>query len=264
MRILLPLLLLCAAAAARPPAAAIREYLEVAAEASPDAAAENPWDITGALGVTFTSGNPETTNVTIGLDAAREWVEKKLKLKLRYLGIYNEAEGIVTVNEHIVTERLDRALNEISSLFQTLLLEYDEVEQVDLRLQFTLGYRRQLMDKEKFKLWGDAGAGVVNTDFATGVTQTEAILHLAVEFEWQLTDQLKYTQKVFFFPSLSESGEFRLVSESVFVTPISDRMDLRIGILDQYNSNPQPGIKKNDVNSILALSFRFTKKKKAA
>jgi len=227
-----------------------RGYLSAAAETT------TPWEITGALGFTLTDGNSDTIQLTVGAGAKREWTLWKLGMKLGIL--YGESDGDQTASEWLFLERLERKLSEVATIFQDLLLEHDEEEDLRYRIQFTLGYNRRLVKKETFELWGNVGGGVLHEEFFDD-SETEGIAQLGINFTWQITKQLKYAQVLTFYPSLSEGGEFRMYWESVFTTPISDRLDLRITILDRYDSNPQAGVEENDLTIAISLAIKFTK-----
>jgi len=215
-----------------------------------------PWEIKGALGFTLTDGNSDTVTLLIGANALREWTKWKLAMRIGIL--YAKSNQVETASEWIFVEKLERKLSERATIFQALLLEHDEQEDLAYRIQFTMGYNRRLVKKEKFELWGNVGGGVLYEKFFDD-EQTEGIAQLGINFTWQITKTLKYEQIITFFPSLSDSGEFRMYWESVFTTPISDRFDLRISILDRYDSNPQPGVKENDLTIAIALAINFTK-----
>jgi putative salt-induced outer membrane protein YdiY len=228
-----------------------RGYLSAAADET-----TKPWEITGALGFTLTDGNSDTIQLTIGAEAKREWTKWKLGMKLGIL--YGETDGEQTSSEWIFLERLERKLSERATIFQDLLLEHDEEEDLRYRIQFTVGYNRRLVKKETFELWGQVGGGVLHEEFFDD-TQTEGVAQIGINFTWQITKALKYEQVLTFYPSLSESGEFRMYWESRFTTPLGERFDLRISIIDRYDSDPQPGIEENDLTIAIALAIRFTK-----
>ena len=225
-------------------------YLSAAADTT------SPWDITGALGFTLTDGNTDSTQLTVGAEAKREWTLWKLGMKLGIL--YGETDGDQTSSEWIFFERLERKLSERATIFQDLLLEHDEEEDLRYRIQLTFGYNRRLVKKETFELWGNVGGGVLHESFFDE-DQTEAIAQIGINFTWQITKQLKYTQVITFYPSLSEGGEFRMYWESVLTTPLSERFDLRFSIIDRYDSDPQPGIEENDLTIVIAIAIKFTK-----
>jgi putative salt-induced outer membrane protein YdiY len=217
-----------------------------------------PWEITGALGFTLTDGNSDTVTLAVTADAKREWELWKLFMGLRIL--YAETDGTQSASEWIFLERLQRKLSERATIFQDFLGEHDEEEDLHYRLQLTFGYNRRLVKKEKFELWGNIGGGVLYEDFFDE-SETEAIAQLGITFTWQITKNLKYEQILTFYPSLSEGGEFRMYWESTFTMPVSERVDLRLSIIDRYDSDPQAGIEENDLTIALSLAIKFTKPK---
>ncbi|MGQ0613171.1 MAG: DUF481 domain-containing protein [Planctomycetaceae bacterium] len=231
---------------------AVDSYLAAAEESDP-----GPWTIRGNLGVTLTSGNSDSFTVSAGADASRAWDPWTLFLKAGI--VYGKSEGVESASEQTFTERLERAISEKASLFQEFYVEHDEREQLDYRLQFTVGYRRKLVEKENFVLHGEAGGGVLHEEFRTG-PETEGIAQVGFDFVWKIGKNLTFTQRVVIFPSLSETGEFRILSESVFTTPLGERLDLRFAIIDKFDSNAPAGVKENDLLVTLSLQIRFTGK----
>jgi len=227
--------------------------------AADPAPAPSLWNASAALGLTVTDGNSDTKTLSAGAEADRAWDIWHLFLKLS--SIYAESEGDETANEQILTERMERTIDKKASLFQDLLLEHDEQEQLSYRVQLTFGYKRKLLEKKDFELFGEAGGGILHEEFRTD-SQTEGIAQFAVSFKWQMTEQLLFTQVVTVYPSLSDTGEYRLTSESNFTTPIGKRLDLRLAIVDRYDSNPPAGVTENDLQVTLSLVIRLTPKKK--
>lgn len=248
-RVLCALLLWTAASRAETLREAVDGYLR-AAEGAP-----RPWKIAGNVGITVTEGNSDTLTVTAGAEGAREFEPWKILLKIR--AIYAESGGVETANEQVFTERLERALTERSWLFQEFMLEHDEQEALSYRIQFTLGYKRQLVRREGFNLYAEAGGGVLYERFRAA-TETEGIAQLGFNLDWKLTDHLLFTQSFTIYPSFSEGGEYRFVSESVFTTPIGEKVDLRFSIIDKFDSQPPAGVKENDLQVTLSLAIRFT------
>ncbi len=53
-------------------------------------------------------------------------------------------------------------------------------------------------------------------------------------------------------------GTFRLVSNTSLTTPLSESLDLRISLVDEYDNDPEvAGVKKNDLTFRTTLVFRF-------
>lgn len=254
-RTLMSLALLASLASAENLKQAVDGYLKAA-----DRAGSEPWVVTGSFGFALTDGNSRTLTVTAGIDGKKVWDPWTLTLNLTSL--YAEDSGDQSANEHIITEKLARKLDEKSSIFQLFSIEHDDEENLHYRLLFTLGYERQLVKKDNYDLKGDIGGGVLHEDYRDN-NNTEGIAQIGFTIVWDITKQLKYEGRLVFFPSLSEGGEFRMLFANKFTTPVSDRTDLELVIVDKFNSNAPVGVKENDLLVVLTLKVSFTKPKKA-
>jgi len=266
-RTLLAVVLVGASVRAADLAADVDGYLEgldtdVPVKAADPGKPGGPWRIVADLGVTMTDGNSESVTATFGVEAERAW--DVWKLLLNWNSIYAESEDVESANEHIFTERLDRELSEISSVFQELRAEHDEQERLRIRLQLSLGYARQLKKTENFELRGEVGAGVLYEEFRNPDTDdTSGELILRLRWTWEITEQLTYKSVLTVYPSLSDGGEFRAEWVNKFSTPVSDRTKLSLSIIDRYDSDPPAGIEGNDILVTLSLTIDFSKQKKA-
>ena len=111
-------------------------------------------------------------------------------------------------------------------------------------------------------MWGEVGAGWSSETFYGGDSNDEGVLQLNLEWTWQITKALLYVQHIQYWPSLSNGGEFKLIWDSKFTMPISERWAFALIVQDQYNSDPQVGNENNDFTIIFTLNFDFTKKTK--
>jgi putative salt-induced outer membrane protein YdiY len=252
-RTLMSLALLASLASAENLKQAVDGYLKAAADSE-------PWVVTGTFGFALTDGNSETLVVTAGIDGKKVFDPWTLTLNLTSL--YAEDSGDQSANEHILTEKLDRKLDEKSSIFQLLMLEHDDEEALHYRLLLTLGYERQLVKKDDYDLKGDIGGGVLYEEYRD-TDNTEGIAQIGFTIVWQITKQLKYEGRLVFFPSLSDGGEFRALFSNKFTTPVSERTNLELVIVDKYNSNAPVGVEENDLLIVLTLKVSFTEPKKS-
>ena len=250
------LALLAAVAVARAdtvPESVIDNYLAVAEPKEKD---PNDWKIKIGLGATVTDGNSDTVTFAFSFDAVKQ-IREELKLTLTEVSTYAESGGVESANEHIFVERLDRKLNELSNLFQTLLLEHDNQEKLRIRIVLAVGYTRRLIDKQDFDLWVEGGPGVLYEDYRTTGETTEAILVITVRWVLKISKDLTYEQTISIWPSLNNGGEGRVLAEAKFTTPVGDNWKIELTVRDVYNSEPPLGNVKNDLTIVLTLIVSF-------
>lgn len=246
-------LLACAAWAGASDESLAAEVERVIAAAD---AAKPKWTADASLGFTMTSGNSDAMSLAFAIKAEREW--DVWKLLLRENSIYSEDSDVESANEHIFFERLERKLSERASLFQDLYLEHDEQEKLTLRTLGTLGYVRTLKKTDKIELKAEVGGGILNENYRTGDDKTEGIAQLGAFIEWKISEKLVFTEGVKVYPSLTEGGEFRLISETTLSTPVSEKWTLKLVLLDKYNSDPPAGNDENDLTLTLNLVYKFS------
>ena len=70
-------------------------------------------------------------------------------------------------------------------------------------------------------------------------------------------DRLTGKEQLFFFPNLTEGGEYRINFDSTLVTDITRRIGWQLTLSDRYLSNPLPGLEKNDLLLSTGLKIKL-------
>ncbi len=143
-------------------------------------------------------------------------------------------------------------------------IEGDKDRFARIRYRYTpssgLGY--WFSNDADWKAFAELGAGFTHTRYTIprgidGLSQTEIVLTPRVFLEKRILPRTRVSQDLTFYPSITEFGDFRIRSETVFQNEISDRISLRLGIIDEYNNDPGPGAEKNDLRVITTLVYSF-------
>jgi len=219
---------------------------------------ELPWVIEGGLGFTYKDGNSEVLNFALRGKVEKKWAADLLRFTLQ--SIYAENAGVESTSEHILVQRYEHYMGEKHRIWQQLWLETDSQESLSLRFVLTAGYGYRFVKNENFELWGEVGGGWSSETFYGGASNDEGIAQININWTWQITKALKYIQNIQFWPSLSNGGEWKMIWDSQFIMPVSDRWSFALIVQDQYNSDPPAGNEKNDFTIIFTLNFDFTKK----
>jgi putative salt-induced outer membrane protein YdiY len=87
------------------------------------------------------------------------------------------------------------------------------------------------------------------------------ILHhlsqIRAKFRYKLFNFIIFSDRLLFYPSLGEGGEFTFRNEAALTAPLSARWAQRLANIVDYDSNPPKGIKQTDVQWILSLQYSF-------
>jgi hypothetical protein len=73
----------------------------------------------------------------------------------------------------------------------------------------------------------------------------------------QLTPRLALKEQLFFFPNLSEGGEYRINFDASLIADVTRRIGWQVTVSDRYLSNPPGGFKQNDLLLTTGLKVKL-------
>jgi putative salt-induced outer membrane protein YdiY len=136
-------------------------------------------------------------------------------------------------------------------------LEFDEFQNLDLRnvLGGGMGWHVKQTERTVFDVFA---GGSFNQEFFSGdITRRSAELVVGEELNYKLSDRLNWSERLVFYPNLSEGGEYRLQFDTALVTQLYHWVGWQISLSNRFLTNPIPGIKKNDLLLTTGLRFNF-------
>jgi putative salt-induced outer membrane protein YdiY len=228
----------------------IRSREEQAAhEAELDRQRRAHWAGSLDAGLSATRGNADTLVVGLGTQAARTTQNDKLSFYAASLFARNNTTGVsVTTAEAIRGgARYDRNINERLFGFVLTDLERDKFQQLDLRLVLGGGLGLHAKKTERMRLDLFAGGSFNREKFSTGETRSSAEALLGEELSYKLSETTTLSQRAVLYPNLSEFGEYRFAFDLTGATRLTRQLSLQATISDRFQSNPLPGIEKNDL-----------------
>lgn len=216
------------------------------------------WSGSADAGLSATRGNADTLVISLGSQMARTTQRDKLSLYAASLFARNSTTGVsVTTAEAIRGgARYDRNISDRLFGFALTDLERDRFQQLDLRLVFGggLGYHARRTERVRLDLFG--GGSYNREKFSTGLTRNSAEALVGEELSYKLSDSTSLAQRAVLYPNLSEMGEYRFAFDLTGVTKLTGQLGLQATVSDRFQSNPLPGIKKNDL--LLTTGIRVT------
>lgn len=204
----------------------------------------------------FKTGNRESKDLFVTAEAIRETDDEKLTLRSDFG--YGESEKVVDTTEGRVQSNIQVFFNEDYYVFGDLLLEHDRFEDLELRVDGTVGVGYRFWKTKESSLSMDLGVGGSQEIFRSGGSKTEGITRFSAEFSQILYGRTKLKQSLTVFPSVSELGDLRLISRTSLITPILNSLSWDLSIIDEFNTSPRNvTIKKNDVAVRTGLTYSF-------
>jgi putative salt-induced outer membrane protein YdiY len=224
------------------------------------------WSGGANVGFALTGGNSDTRSLALAFTADRKTLHDEIALYENTVYATNNAPGATpstTANSNQAGARYSR--NFTPRLFGYVGADFQTNALQDLNLRTVLGggLGFHAIKTDKTTLDFLVGPNYTREDYST-VTNTFVALTLGEELSRKLGSTTLITQKLYFFPDLSNTGEYRATFNLGTVTKISKWLGWQNAFGDIYVTNPPaqpagtPGLKKNDIILTTGLNFSFT------
>jgi putative salt-induced outer membrane protein YdiY len=204
------------------------------------------WGLTLEMGLFYTEGNKE-------IFTARGRVELRRKdprdlLKFYISGDYGEDRDERNTAEAKGGAYYEHLLSERWFAFGKFDLEYDEFENLELRVSTGAGLGYYWLKEETHELKTRGGFGYLHETFLDGLTNNAAQAELGLEYRLDITSWMRFTHATTYYPTFESVRDYRLVSDSGLIFPLgeSEVWKLKLGAQYEYKSIPSPGTKSLD------------------
>jgi len=216
---------------------------------------------TGGANISFalTRGNSETKNFALAFTADRKTLRDHLGLYANSVYASNDAPLAVpntTANAIQGGARYDHDINGKLFAFVAGDFQTDALQLLDLRSVFTGGLGYHLIKTERTTLDLLGGANYTHEKYDT-FSRNVAGLTLGEELSTKLGSSTSLTQKLYFYPDLTNTGEYRATFNFGTVTKINGWLGWQNAFGDIYVTNPPPGTRQNDILLTTGLNFTF-------
>ncbi len=204
------------------------------------------WSATLEAGAVRTEGNTDTLDARGRLNVRRKSQEDLLKFYLA--AEYAEKDDERNRNEYKGGILYENLLTDRWNWYTRLELEFDEFEDLDLRATAAAGVGYYWLKKPDHELQTRIGAGYRHEAYDTGETTDDAVVDLGLDYRLDITPWAQFTHSTVWAPNIEELGDYRLTLDTALALPLanSDVWKLKLGIANEYNSDPQPGFDRLD------------------
>jgi putative salt-induced outer membrane protein len=220
------------------------------------------------LGFALTRGNSETKNLNIAFNATRKGFHDKLIL---YTNSIYAANDLPTASPHTTANaigggiRYDHDFSPRVFWFVNGDFYHDALQHLDLRSTEGGGIGLHAIKRDATTLDLLAGVNYTHESYAVPInppdpakTRNQAGLTLGDAVMHKVGKGTVITQNLFFYPDLSQSGEYRGTFNFGTVTKLNKWLGWQNSFADIYVSNPPSGTKKNDLQLATGLNVSFT------
>jgi putative salt-induced outer membrane protein len=224
------------------------------------------------IGFSLARGNSETENLALAFNAAHPTLKDKITLFASSIYTTNQLATPSTV-ANVVTGglRYDRNINPRMFGFVGADFMSNQLQFLDLRAVYDGGLGLHAIKTGKTVLDFFAGGNYTHETYSNGPanptpppaftsygkTDKFAALTLGEELTQKLGASTLVTQKLYFYPDMNDTSQYRGTFNFGTVTKISKWLGWQNQFADVYVTNPPSTAKKNDVIFTTGLNFSF-------
>lgn len=211
-----------------------------------------PWDTKIYSGLALTQGTVDSLTLNAGILAKGTWTADELMLMADYL--YGDTQGATTNNAFRAGAQYNHLLTDRFYLGLTSGFLYDEIADVDYRVNLypTLGY--YLIKSDTTKLAIEAGAGYT-WQKQGGITDAYTGARFGERFEHTFASGAKVYQLLEYLPRINDWNDYLLTAEIGLDVPVTSKLSWRTAVRDAYDSTPALGREANDLTLLTGLSY---------
>jgi putative salt-induced outer membrane protein YdiY len=232
------------------------------------------WNGGANVGFSLARGNSETDNLALAINAIHPTLDDKITVYVSSIYTNNELATPSAVANLITGGiRYDRNVGPRTFAFAGADFMSNGLQDLDLRASYGGGLGLHAVKSDSTVLDFLAGLNYTHETYSNGpvvtpitvpptyssygVTNKFAALTLGEELMHKLGKSTVVTEKLYFFPDLSDTGEYRGTFDFGTVTKISKWLGWQNQFSDIYVSNPPEGTKKNDLILTTGLNISF-------
>ena len=233
----------------------------VAAPAAP-VLPKSPWENSASLGLTLNKGNTDTLLVTAAILSTRKDPNSRHEWALGADVTYGEDKGDNTADSGHAFTQYNYLFTEKFYGYARVDGMYDDISDIVYRFSFSPGVGYYFIKNKQTTLSGEAGPGVITERLngrngAKDTDDTYMTIRLAERLEHKFSDTVKLWQSLEFLPQVDRFGNFLINAELGVETALSKKMSLRTYLVDNYDNEPAPGRKNNDIKLVAAIGYKF-------
>jgi putative salt-induced outer membrane protein len=240
----------------------------VASSAFAQVKTDGQWRGAGGAALSMTSGNSSTTALALNADMVRATIEDKITLGANTnYGRSKNGAGIssTTANKWAAAGEYDYNLSPALFVFGKLGFEGDGLVDLSLRSTLAAGLGYKLIDTKEtsFSVFGGVGYSTDQYDKSQtiggkkGKTFSRSSLFLGEESSHQLSASTSFKQRLELYPGLSGDKAKIMKFTAGLTVAMSSTLNLSVGLVDNYNSVPAAGNKKNDLGLFTGINVKF-------
>lgn len=216
----------------------------LAAPFSPLAAQDKPTTFTTDLGFVNAAGNTSVTSFNLG--EVLTHVRGAWKLEQRFAALYGRTDGEKSAEQFRAGLRGDYAVSERVGFYGLAGWDRNEFAGISRRFEEGAGLAVKAVAEARTTLDVEAGLGATQQRSTAGLSTSFLSGRAAARLKQMLAETAYLQQAVEFLPNFEEGDDYRILSETSLVAPLSAAIALKASYVIRFDNLPEPGFKKTD------------------
>lgn len=217
--------------------------------------AEEGWKNESQAGVVQTSGNTETTTLSIGQATSYEFTANVLKINGSYL--YQKSNNIISGKNWRLGVRYERELSERVSLFIAQSAEGDRFSGIRQRYNTDLGAKYFVRKEDAFRWFFEGGYRFTKENLLF-TSQNKHFARAYTELEKKLNESVSAKYWLEYLPNFTVTDDWLLNTELSVSAALSTMFSVKTGYLIRYDNQVNaPGLEKTDRTLTTSLVAKF-------
>jgi putative salt-induced outer membrane protein len=210
------------------------------------------WSGQGQLGAFRSTGNSSNTGLTAGLELTRTGINWRHKLNA--LADFQRTNGVTTREQFLLAYEPNYQLNDRVFIYGLGQYERDRFQGFSSRISASGGIGYRVIDEEDMQLSVKAGPAYRKTSFINGGSDSSLAGLAAMDFDWQIAENIKITQDASAF---IQSGNSTYISTTGLEAGLGSGLSARIAYAVEHDTDPPAGAVKTDTLTRFTLIYGF-------
>ena len=213
------------------------------------------WKGNITVGGSQQTGNTETKAASVAAEAIRK--TEKNRFTFRFLWNYAQEKDDITARNAYGLLKYDYFFTK--RFFAYLAGEGYNDRFKDWRFRYVVGpgVGYQIWDDPVKSLQVEGGVAYSAENRYEGENKSYLTARLGTDFKYALAKFITFADQLVIYPSLEDVGEYMLRNEASLLSPLGASWALKLSNIYERNSDPAPGILKDDLTWILGLQYSF-------
>lgn len=217
---------------------------------------EDSWKQEVSLGYTQKTGNTQSSELISNYEGINKTDAAELAVKggVLYSSVNKKMDG----QKYNASVRYAPTLEDTEWFaFGRFEIEHDRFSGIDYRYVPSVGAGHWFSQEEEWKASAEVGVGHEYVKYTDGSDDNNVVLIPRFYCEKSVFEKAMLSQEVVMYPSLEDTKEYRIRTETRFTNPLNETLSMRVSFIDEFNSDPLGDAKKNDTQLILSFVYGF-------